>query len=148
MNNDTGSPADGEKSLSASSLVYTVPQAQAQRRGHAARHSDHQQETAYGSLAKREPLIIWLVLIGIVITAAVFVLYGLTRSPATWDDEVFFAEPARMLASSGSLSAPMFFDIAGFDHYFFYQPPVYFLLMAGAYRVLQESWQSSSSRAQ
>ena len=136
MKNDTGSPANGEKSLSASPQVYTVPQAQAQRRGHAARHSDHQQKTAYGRLAKREPLIVWLVLIGIVITAAIFVLYGLTRSPATWDDEVFFAEPARMLASSGSLSAPMFFDIAGFNHYFFYQPPVYFLLMAGAYRVL------------
>ena len=41
-----------------------------------------------------------------------------------------------MLASSGSLSSPMYFDIAGLNHYFFTQPPVYFLLMAGAYRVL------------
>jgi 4-amino-4-deoxy-L-arabinose transferase-like glycosyltransferase len=130
MGNDTGSSTDGEKSLSATSLVYTVPQAQG--RGHTARHSEHQLGTAYG---KPEILIICLLLIGIVITAAVFVLYGLTRSPATWDDEVFFAEPARMLASSGSLSAPMFFDIAGFSHYFFYQPPVYFLAMAGVYRI-------------
>ena len=75
-------------------------------------------------------------LIGIVATAAAFALYGLTRSPVTLIDEVFFAEPARMLASSGSLSAPMYFDITGLNHYFFTQPPVYFLLMAGAYRVL------------
>ena len=136
MNNDTGLPAGREKPRSASPPVYTVPQARAQRRGHLARHSDHKQKITYGGLAKREPLIVWLALIGIVITAAIFVLYGLTRSPATWDDEVFFTEPARMLASSGSLSAPMFFDIAGFNHYFFTQPPVYFLLMAGAYRVL------------
>ena len=87
-------------------------------------------------LAKWEPLNIWLVLIGIVATAAILVLYGLTRSPVTLDDEVFFAEPARMLASSGSLSSPMYFDIAGLNHYFLYQPPVYFLLMAGVYRVL------------
>ena len=92
MNNDTGLPAGREKPLSASPPVYTVPQARAQRRGHLARHSDHEQKIAYGGLAKREPLIIWLALIGIVITAAIFVLYGLTRSPATWDDEVFFAE--------------------------------------------------------
>ncbi len=136
MNNDTGSTAEHEKSLSASSLMDTAPQTRTQRRGHVARHSDHQQKIADGWLAKWEPLTIWLVLIGIVTTAAIFVLYGLTRSPVTWDDEVFFAEPARMLASSGSLSAPMFFDIAGFNHYFSYQPPVYFLLMAGAYRVL------------
>ena len=96
----------------------------------------NQRQIAYGWLAKWEPLNIWLVLIGIVATAAIFVLYGLTRSPVTWVDEVFFAEPARMLASSGSLSSPMFFDIAGLNHYFFIQPPVYFLLMAGVYRVL------------
>jgi 4-amino-4-deoxy-L-arabinose transferase-like glycosyltransferase len=113
----------------------TVPQTRTQICGHVA-NAGHQQKIAYGWPAKWEPLNIWLALIGIVITAAIFVMYGLTRSPVTWDDEVFFAEPARMLASSGSLSAPMFFDIAGFNHYFFYQPPVYFLLMAGAYRVL------------
>jgi hypothetical protein len=117
MDNDTGSTAEREKSLSASPLIDT-------------------QKIPHGWLAKWGPLNIWLVLIGIVTTASIFVLYGLTRSPATWDDEVFFAEPARMLAISGSLSAPMFFDIAGFNHYFFVQPPVYFLLMAGAYRVL------------
>jgi 4-amino-4-deoxy-L-arabinose transferase-like glycosyltransferase len=53
----------------------------------------------------------------------------------TWDDEAFFAEPARMLASSGSLAASQFFDIAGLSHYFFIQPPVYFLLMAGSYQI-------------
>ena len=136
MNKDTGSAAEHENSLSASFLMDTAPQTQIQNRGHVARHSDNQRQIAYGWLAKWEPLNIWLVLIGIVATAAIFVLYGLTRSPVTWDDEVFFAEPARMLASSGSLSSPMFFDIAGLNHYFFYQPPVYFLLMAGAYRVL------------
>jgi 4-amino-4-deoxy-L-arabinose transferase-like glycosyltransferase len=136
MKNDTGSAAEREKSLSASPLVDTAPPTRTQRRGHGARHSYHQQRIFDGWLAKWQPLNIWLVLIGIVTTATVFVLYGLTRSPATWDDEVFFAEPARMLAGSGSLSAPMFFDIAGFNHYFFTQPPVYFLLMAGAYRIL------------
>ena len=136
MNKDTGSAAEHENSLSASFRMDTAPETQIQNRGHVARHSDNQRQIAYGWLAKWEPLNIWLVLIGIVATAAIFVLYGLTRSPVTLDDEVFFAEPARMLASSGSLSSPMFFDIAGLNHYFFYQPPVYFLLMAGVYRVL------------
>jgi 4-amino-4-deoxy-L-arabinose transferase-like glycosyltransferase len=79
--------------------------------------------------------LIWLMLAGVTATAAGFLLYGLTRSPQTWSDEVFFAEPARMLASTGSLSDPMFFNIAGLSHYFFIQPPVYFLLLAGAHRV-------------
>ena len=136
MNKDTASPAEHENSLSASFRMGTAPETQIQTCGHVARHPDNQRQIAYGWLAKWEPLNIWLVLIGIVATAAIFVLYGLTRSPVTWDDEVFFAEPSRMLASSGSLSAPMFFDIAGLNHYFFIQPPVYFLLMAGVYRVL------------
>ena len=99
-------------------------------------HSDNQRQIFYGWLAKWEPLNIWLVLIGIVATASVLGLYGLTRSPVTLGDEVFFAEPARMLPTSGSLSSPMYFDIAGLNHYFFVQPPVYFMLMAGVYRVL------------
>jgi 4-amino-4-deoxy-L-arabinose transferase-like glycosyltransferase len=136
MSNDSDSPADREKSLSTGSPVFTVPREREQRRGAAARHPDLRQETVYSSVTKRQLLVVWLVLVGIVITATIFVLYGLTRSPATWDDEVFFAEPARMFASTGSLSAPMFFNIAGFSHYFYYQPPVYFLVMAGAYRVL------------
>ena len=136
MDKDTGSAAEHENSLSASSLMDTSPQAQIQNRDHVARHSDTQRHLAYDWLAKWEPLNIWLMLIGIVATAAILVLYGLTRAPATWADEVFFAEPARMLASSGSLSSPMFFDIAGLNHNLFFQPPVYFLLMAGAYRVL------------
>ena len=136
MNKDTGSAAEHENSLSASFLMDTSPETQIQNRGHVARHSDNQRQIAYDWLAKWEPLNIWLVLIGIVATAAIFVLYGLTRSPVTWVDEVFYAEPARMLASSGSLSSPMFFDIAGLNHNFFLEPPVYFLLMAGVYRVL------------
>ena len=136
MNKDSGSAAEQGNSLSASFLMDTAPQTQMQKRRHIARHSGNQRRIADDWLEKWEPLNTWLVLIGIVATAAIFVLYGLTRSPVTWDDEVFFAEPARMLASSGSLSAPMFFDIAGLNHYFFIQPPVYFLLMAGVYRVL------------
>lgn len=136
MNKDTGSAAEHGNSLPASFLMSTAPQTQLQNRGYVGRHSDNQRQIAADWLARWKPLNIWLVLVGIVATAAIFVLYGLTRSPVTWDDEVFFAEPARMLASSGSLSAPMFFDIAGLNHYFFIQPPVYFLLMAGVYRVL------------
>ncbi len=136
MNKDSGSAAEHENSLSASFLMDTAPQTQIQKRRHIARHSGNQRQIADDWLEKWEPLNIWLMLIGIVATAAIFVLYGLTRSPVTLDDEVFFAEPARMLASSGSLSAPMYFDIAGLNHYFFIQPPVYFLLMAGVYRVL------------
>ena len=136
MNKDRDSAAEHENSLSASFRMDTAPETQIQNRGHVARHSDNQRQIAYDWLAKWEPLNIWLVLIGIVATAAIFVLYGLTRSPVTHMDEAFFAEPARMLASSGSLSSPMFFDIAGLNHYFVYQPPVYFLLMAGVYRVL------------
>ena len=119
MNKDTGSAAEHENSLSTSFLMDRAPQTKIQKRGHVARHSDNQRQIVYGWLAKWEPLNIWLVLIGIVATAAIFVLYGLTRSPVTLDDEVFFAEPARMLATSGSLSSPMYFDIAGLNHYFF-----------------------------
>ena len=135
MSKDTGSAAEDENSLSTSFLMGATPQTQIQNRGHVARLSDNERQNAGGRITKWEPLSIWLALIGIVATAAIFVLYGLTRSPVTWVDEVFFAEPAQMLASSGSLSAPMFFDIAGFNHHFFYQPPVYFLLMAEVYRV-------------
>ena len=136
MNKDTGSAAEHENSLTASLLMDTASRTQIRKGGHVARHSNNKRRISYDWLAKWKPLNIWLMLIGIIATAAIFVLYGLTRSPVTWDDEVFFAEPARMLASSGSLSAPMFFDIAGLNHYFFIQPPVYFLLMAGVYRVL------------
>ena len=136
MNNDMGSAAEHENSLPASFLMDTSPQTQIQNRGRVARHSDNRRQNAYGWLAKWEPLNIWLALICIVAAAAIFVLYGLTRSPVTWADQAFFAEPARMLASSDSLSTPMFFDIAGLNHYFFVQPPVYFLLMAGVYRVV------------
>ena len=136
MNRDRDSAAEHENSLSASFLKDTAPETQIRNRGHVARHSDNRRQITYGWLAKWEPLNIWLVLFGIVATAAIFVLYGLTRSPVTWDDEVFYAEPARMLAGSGSLSAPMFFDIAGLNHNFFLEPPVYFLLKAGVYRVL------------
>ena len=107
MNRDTGSAAEHENSLSASFRMDTAPETQIQNRSHVARHSDNQRQIADGWLAKWEPLNIWLVLIGIVATAAIFVLYGLTRSPVTYADEVFFAEPARMLASSGSLSSPI-----------------------------------------
>ena len=136
MNKDSGSAAEHENSLSASFLMDTSPETQIQNRGHVARRPDNQRQNSYDWLAKWELLNIWLVLTGIVATAAIFVLYGLTRPSETQIDEVFFAEPARMLASSGSLSSPMFFDIAGLNHYFLYQPPVYFLLMAGVYRVL------------
>ena len=136
MNEDMGSAAEHKNSLSASFQMDMAPETQIQNRSHVARHSDNQRQIAYNWLAKWEPLKIWLVLIGIVATAAIFVLYGLTRLPVTWGDDVFFAEPARMLASSGSLSSPMYFDIAGLNHYFFTQPPVYFLLMAGVYRVV------------
>ena len=136
MNKDMGSGAEHEDSLAASFLMDTASQTEIQNRGHVARHPDNQRQIAYYWLAKWEPLNIWLVLIGIVATAAIFVLYGLTRSPATWDDEVFFAEASRTLAGAGSLSSPMFFDIVGLNHYLFIQPPVYMLLMAGVYRAL------------
>ena len=135
MDKDTDSAAEHENSLSVSSRMDTSPQTQIQNRGHVAGRSDNERQIAYDWLAKWEPLNIWLVLIGIVATAAIFVLYGLTRSPVTWVDEVIYAEPARMLASSGSLSSPMYFDIAGLNHNFFLAPPAYFLLMAGVYRV-------------
>jgi len=136
VNKDTGSAAEHGNSLPASFLMSMAPQTHIQNRGYVGRHSDNQRQIADHRLTKWKPLNAWFVLIGIVATAAIFVLYGLTRSPVTWADEVFFAEPARTLASSGSLSAPMFFDIAGLNHYFFIQPPVYFLLMAGVYRVV------------
>jgi 4-amino-4-deoxy-L-arabinose transferase-like glycosyltransferase len=77
-----------------------------------------------------------LALSGIVAAATALVLYGLDRFPVTGGDEVFFAEPARALAKTGSLTSPIFFNIAGLDYHFFIQPPVYFLFTAGAYRLL------------
>ena len=135
MTEETGSSAEYEHSPSASFQVGKTPQTRMQNRSHVARHSDNQRRIGGNWLAKWGPLNIWLVLVGIIAVAVVLVLYGLTRSPVTWVDEVFFAEPARTLASSGSLAAPMFFDIVGLNHHFFIQPPLYFLVMAGTYRV-------------
>jgi hypothetical protein len=77
----------------------------------------------------------WFILYCIIAVASLFVLYGLTRSPVTWDDEVFFADPARTLANSGSLATPIFFNLDGLGRHFFIQPPVYFIMMGAAYRV-------------
>jgi 4-amino-4-deoxy-L-arabinose transferase-like glycosyltransferase len=107
-----------------------------QSRSRVPRHSRNRHRIGGDWLAKWGIFNTWLVLACITAVAVLLVLYGLTRSPVTWDDEVFYAEPARTLANTGSLAAPMFFNIAGLNHYFFYQPPVYFLLMAGGYRVL------------
>ena len=116
MKKDTRTAAGHDDSLSGSSLRDTT--AQTQNQHHPARHSGNQRQVAYDRLAKWSAPKIWLLLTAIFVTAAIFVLYGLTRSPVTLDDEVFFAEPSRMLASSGSLSAPIFFDIAGLNHNF------------------------------
>lgn len=55
---------------------------------------------------------------------------GLDRSPVTWVDEVFYAEPARMLAQTGTISSPMFAGLLGLDHHFYLQPPVAVLTQA------------------
>lgn len=57
---------------------------------------------------------------------AVFVGFGIGRSPLTWVDEVFYAEPARQLYLNGVLASPIFFDLRNLDQNFFLHPPLYF----------------------
>ena len=103
---------------------------------HSSRHSSNRSSIGGYWPTRSWTFNTWFILACITAVATLLVLYGLTRSPVTWDDEVFYAEPSHTLALSGSLAAPMFFNIAGLSHYFFYQPPAYFLLMAGAYRII------------
>ena len=135
MTEQTGTSAENGPPFVRSQLG-TTPQPLTLDASHIARRSGDQSRLGGDRLAKWGPLGIWIVLAFIITTAVVLVLYGLTRSPVTWVDEVFYAEPSRTLASSGSLASPMFFNIVGLAHHFFLQPPTYFLLMAGAYRVL------------
>ena len=136
MTEEAASSAGTEHSPSASFQIGLTPPTQTHSRSHPTGQSDIQHRIDGDWPAKWGPFNIWVILVGIVAVAVVLVLYGLTRSPVTWVDEVFYAEPARTLASSGSLASPMFFDIVGLNHHFFLQPPLYFLVMAGVYRVL------------
>jgi hypothetical protein len=61
---------------------------------------------------------------------AVFVGFGIGRSPLTWVDEVFYAEPARQLYLNGVLASPIFFDLRNLDQNFFLHPPLYFVVQS------------------
>jgi 4-amino-4-deoxy-L-arabinose transferase-like glycosyltransferase len=136
VNEGMSSAAEPGSSVASSFVAGAPPKAQLQHHRHAARHHSRLRQVTDNLIAAWEPRHSWLVLFGVIGTATLFVLYGLTRSPQTWADEAFFAEPSRILANSGSFSDPMFFNIGGLNHYFFVQPPAYFLFMAGAYRLL------------
>lgn len=49
---------------------------------------------------------------------------GYDRTPLPWPDEVFYVEPARELAQTGHLAAPMFGPVRRLDEDFLLQPPV------------------------
>jgi hypothetical protein len=67
------------------------------------------------------------------IVAMAFV--GFNRTPLPWPDEVFYAEPARSLAETGTLAAPMFGSVRHLDTKFAMQPPVAILERAGIFAV-------------
>lgn len=68
--------------------------------------------------------------------ATALVLHGLTRSPITWVDEVFYAAPARELANGAGLSIPIFGHVLRLDDGFYLQPPSYFVAMAGVFSIV------------
>jgi 4-amino-4-deoxy-L-arabinose transferase-like glycosyltransferase len=53
----------------------------------------------------------------------------------TWQDEAFYAEPARELALHGRLRAPIFGDVRGLSEVFALQPPVTFLERALVFKL-------------
>lgn len=53
----------------------------------------------------------------------------------TWEDEVFYAEPARELAFHGALRAPIFGDVRGLSEVFALQPPVSFFERALVFKL-------------
>jgi 4-amino-4-deoxy-L-arabinose transferase-like glycosyltransferase len=76
------------------------------------------------TLAQR--LLIPAVALGVVVVG----LIGLDRSPITAMDEVFYVEPARMLATRGQLIAPLFAGLRGLSEHYFLHPPGLFLAQA------------------
>jgi len=70
--------------------------------------------------------LLWPVLAGALCLGVI----GLDRSPITWIDEVFYVDPARALAATGSLTSPIFAGVRGLDRHFFLQPPVSFFARA------------------
>ena len=69
------------------------------------------------------------------IVATSFAIFGIDRSPITWVDEVFYAEPARQVYLNGSLVSPIFFNVRELDSGFFLHPPVYFLIQSGIFYI-------------
>jgi 4-amino-4-deoxy-L-arabinose transferase-like glycosyltransferase len=73
------------------------------------------------------------------VNAMILVLYGLVSYllivvwPPPWPDEVFFAEPARVLSETGNLSSNV---ILGMQGHVYWQPPGFFLFLAVVIRVV------------
>lgn len=67
--------------------------------------------------------LVWFVVAGAVAVG----LVGIDRSPITWVDEVFYADPARHLARDGRLITTLFGASRGLDRAFFLLPPFSFI---------------------
>lgn len=63
-------------------------------------------------------------------------LFGLTRSPVVWIDEVTLNSPAHELVEHGRFASGVFGETLGYDAYYFWQPPGLAIVTALAYRAL------------
>ena len=78
----------------------------------------------------------WLALAGVLAAYALATLPLLLRYPPVWPDEVILSTPAISLARHGFLSSDVLTGfLAGMDRYYYFHPPLYFLVLAPFMRV-------------
>ena len=79
----------------------------------------------------------WLAVVGALAAYALATLPVLLRYPPVWPDEVIFSTPAISLARHGFLSSDVLTGfLAGMDRYYYWHPPLYFLVLAPFMRVV------------
>ena len=72
----------------------------------------------------------------IIILLSIFILlysFNLDKFPNVWGDEAWFSNPAYTLATLGILGTTM--KAGGIANYTYWQPPVYFLLLAASFKL-------------
>lgn len=78
----------------------------------------------------------WLAFAGVLAAYALATLPILLRYPPVWPDEVILSAPAISLARHGFLSSDVLTGfLPGMDRYYYFHPPLYFLVLAPFMRV-------------
>ncbi len=72
-----------------------------------------------------------------IILVLFFLIYSfnLDKFPGVWTDEAWFSNPAYTLATSGYLGTTMMYGFYNIMNYTYWQPPVFFLLLAVSFKL-------------